>query len=284
MSDADSGQPSEIEQQYNPRLAVPGFEAFFQADAERSAATRERRAHRADVRYGDGPLQTLDVFPGPKTDGPIHVFIHGGYWRALDKASYSFVADTFCDAGATTVLLNYDLCPAVTVDTVVAETLDGLAWVYRNAQDLGGNPDRICISGHSAGAHLAAMALAHDWSRHDLPATPFKAAALISGIYDPMPVLEIAANADIRLDADMAQRNNAITHLPRPGTPFIVAVGGGETRDWIRQSSDYHEACRAAGLQSTYMRVGTDHHFSITDRLADPDHPMTRAIIGQMGL
>jgi arylformamidase len=264
---------------------VPDHEVWLDREAAMSAAARSRLAGaRVDVRYGEGPLQTLDVFPAERADAPIQIFVHGGYWRALDKSNYSYVAGALTPAGATTVLLNFDLCPAVSLDRVVRQTLDGIGWAYRHARDFGGDPDRIHVSGNSAGAHLAAMAMAHDWAAEGLPASLVKGACCITGIYDLEPVLRIEANADIRLTADMVARNSPLFLPSRMTGPVIVAVGGDEPELWIGQSRAYWAKLRTDGVAAELMVVPNKHHFSVTQTLADPDSPLTRAVRRQMGL
>ena len=271
--------PDELERHYNPRLAVPDFEDRIAAMQRRSAAARRRLEGRYDVRYGDGPLQTLDIFPAAVPDAPVHVFVHGGYWRALDKADYSFVAEPLVGAGATVIALNYDLCPALTLEGVVAEVQGGVAWVARNARDVGADPRRIFVSGHSAGADLAALAAGHDWSAEGLAADLIKGAVLVSGIYDPEPVRHISVNADVRLTEAAAARTNACRHPAR--CPVVVAVGGAESEGWIDQSRDYHAA---AGPEAELMVVDGADHFSMAFEMADAATPLGRAMRARMGL
>ena len=271
----------EIEEHYNPRVAVPDFESHIERAQALSAAARERLETRLDLRYGDGPLETLDVFPASDADAPIHVFIHGGYWRALDKNDYSFIAEPLVAAGATVVILNYDLCPAVTLDDLVAEVLRGIAWIARNAGDLGGRAGHLCVSGHSAGAHLAAMAIGHDWTVESLPADLIKGAVMVSGIYDLGPVLRVSTNEDIRLTPEIAERNNACKKAPRGDGEALVAVGGDETEGWIAQARAYHQA---AGIKTDLMVVPGTHHFSISYDMMDPEKPLCRAMLAHMGL
>jgi arylformamidase len=274
-----------INLQFMPRIAVPDHEVWLERESAMSAQARSRLAGaRLDVRYGDGPLQTLDVFPAGSAGAPIQIFLHGGYWRALDKSFYSYVAGTLTPAGAATIVLNFDLCPAVSLDRVVRESLDGIAWTYRHARDFGGDPDRIHLSGNSAGAHLAAMAMAHDWRAEGVPADLVKGACCITGIYDLEPVLRIAANADIRLTPDMVARNSPLFLPPRMTGQVIVAVGGDEPELWIGQSRAYCSKLRDGGVDAELMVVADTHHFSVTQTLADADSPLTRAVRRQMGL
>jgi arylformamidase len=278
LSDAD------INRQFMPRLAVPDHEVWLAADAELSETARRALPCRLDIAYGDTPLQRLDIFPAGGAPAPAQVFFHGGYWRALDKSTYSFIARSLAPAGIATVLVNYDLCPAVTLDDIAGQTTAALAWVYRNGAAHGCDPQRLYVSGNSAGAHLAAMALTQDWRARGLPADLVKGACCITGIYDVAPVLRIDANAEIRLKPEMVARNSPL-FLPLPAKPpVIVAVGADETPLWIKQSTDYAAMLRAHGVATELMIVPGAHHFSITRSLADPEGRLPQAIRRQMGV
>ena len=275
----------EIEANYNPRTAVKGFETHLAEYLARSAAARERLGGRLDVPYGPTPLQTLDVFPAAAPGAPINVFIHGGYWRALDKSDVSFVAEPLVAAGATAVSLNYDLCPAVTLDEVVAQVRAAVAWVWRHADELGGDRDRLFVSGHSAGGHLAVMALAHDWAGAEgLPRDAIKGVVSVSGIYDLAPVPRVSVNADIGLDGETARRNSPLLTPPDAVAPLLLAYGEHESAGWIRQSLDFHAECTAHGIDCALLEVSGVDHFSITYTLADPASPLCRAVLAQMEL
>jgi arylformamidase len=275
---------AEINRQFMPRLAVPDHEAWLAAHAELSEVARRTLPCQLDVPYGDTPLQALDIFPAARAPAPVQVYFHGGYWRALDKSTYRFMALSMAPAGIATVLVNYDLCPAVSLDEVVRQSLAAVAWVARNGATYGCDPRRLHVSGNSAGAHLAAMALAQDWRAHGLPADLIKGACCITGIYDLAPVLRIDANAEIRLRPDMVARNSPLS-LPLPAKPpVIVAVGADETPLWIKQSTDYAAMLRANGVATELMVIPGTHHFSITRSLADPEGALPKAIRRQMGV
>ncbi len=274
MADAIS-----LESQMNPRVAVPDFQAYLDNAAARSLAVRRSIPCVLDVRYGDGPLQTLDVFSARGENLPVHVFIHGGFWRGLDKDIYSEIAQPIVASGAIAMLVNYDLCPAVSLDDIVQQILASVAWIYRQAPRYGGDPDRISLSGHSAGAHLAAVCLCHDWASEGLPMNLIKAVILVSGIYDLASVPLLSVNEEIQLTADQAHRNSVMAAEPRARCRALVIAGAEEPQLWSQQSSDYAQALMRAGLATRYLEVPNEHHFSITDRLAQADHPLTKAML-----
>ncbi len=274
----------QLEHQFNPRVTVPDHADYLDRRARAAADARRRLRAVYDVAYGPGPLERLDIFPGDRPMAPVQVYFHGGYWRAGDKDEFSHFAEPLVAAGALAVLVNYDLCPAVTVDRIVAESRRAIAWLYRNIAGHGGDPARLHISGSSAGGQLAAMALAHDWAAEGLPADLIKGATVITGVHDLEPVLHISVNREIRLQPDAARRLSPIHHPPVHPTPVVVAVGGAESEAWIKQSRDYACACRTAGCPTDYLEIPGANHFSITGSLGDGAGTLQRAMRAQMGL
>ena len=276
--------PEEIEREFNPRVASRNVDERLAAYAATSAVTRARLDCTLDVRYGPGEKETLDIFPADTPNAPVHLFIHGGYWRAMDKSDYSFIADVFQPAGATTVIINYDLCPAVTLETIVAQTMRSVAWTWRNVAGYGGDPSRLYVSGNSAGGHLTAMALAHDWEAEGLPADIIEGAIPITGVFDCEPVPDITVNELVRLDRETARRLSPLRNPPRRAIPVLVAVGGAEPRLWIEMSKDYAALCREHGLECEYMELPGHDHFDISRAVGDPNSPLSRAMLRMMGL
>ena len=284
--------PEALELEFNPRAVAQNLDERLAASAAASAETRARLDCVLDVRYGPGAKETLDIFPAPNSGSgpgagrgaPVHLFIHGGYWRAMDKSDYSFIADAFQPAGATTVVINYDLCPAVTLDTIVEQSNRSIAWTFRNIADYGGDPERLYVSGNSAGGHLTAMALAHDWEAEGLPAGIIKGAAPITGVMDCEPVLDITVNEEVRLEPEAARRLSPLRNPPRRALPLLVAVGGAEPRLWIKMSEDYAALCRGRGIECEYLEMPDHDHFDISRAVGDPDSPLARAMLRMMGL
>ena len=154
-----------LDAEYNNRLKVKDALDWIARYGAESARTRAELPMRFDVPYGAHHDERLDVFAAARSGpAPIQIFVHGGYWHRLDKADFSFVARAFRPAGALTVVVNYALIPAVDMDALVRQVRASVAWVHKNARDLGGDPDRIFVTGHSAGGHLVGMLLATDWS------------------------------------------------------------------------------------------------------------------------
>ncbi|MEQ9640999.1 MAG: alpha/beta hydrolase [Alphaproteobacteria bacterium] len=258
-----------LESHFNPRIAL-GQDvalALIASYTEKAEAARQVMTGLYNQRYGEAPKATMDVHPG-KGDGPrpILFFVHGGFWRALDKSDHSFIAPAFVNAGVTVVNVNYDLCPEVTLDTIVEQIRAALAFTRRNAFDWGGDPRRVTIAGHSAGAQLVGMLLNAKWDE------PIVASAVaLSGIYEPEVVLKLGVNEEIRLDADMAKRNDCIQQPPKVQIPLLVAAGGEEPEGWREQSRLYAKVAAEAGCTVTDIDVPEKNHFTLVDDFADPE-------------
>ena len=268
----------DIETQYNPRKAVPNVEQFALHAATISQLTRNTRRSRLDLRYGAGLLATLDVFPAGAPSAPLHVFLHGGYWRGRDKSDYSYVADALVPLGITTVVMNYDLCPQSELPTIVQQVREGFRWIHSHAAELGGDPAWLTTSGHSAGAHLIAAALPTGPAA-GLVGMP-SAALLVSGIYELEPILSITVNQEIRLRPEQVDPMSPMRHPPTPAVALTVAVGGRETAAFVAQSHRFAQTCAAQGTSTTYVELPGHDHYSIMGLLEGPDAPLARLIDG----
>ncbi|MBC7781858.1 MAG: alpha/beta hydrolase [Proteobacteria bacterium] len=283
--------PDYYERQYNNRLTIPDANAFNARGAERSIAARARLRAHLDLEYGPSPRQRIDLFPAADPASPLLSFIHGGYWRARDKAEFSFIAEPFVAAGISVALPEYDLTPAVDVRTIVAQMIDAHVWLYRNAATYGADPSRLFVAGHSAGGHLSAMMATVKWpcvdgdhlarpdaapSANDLPLDLVKGVYTISGVFDLAPMLHFSFNADIGLDQASAKSLSPITQTPARPMPVHTAVGALESDEFKRQ-------CRVLAEHwpnnvRGHLEVPDCHHLSIVEALADPRSLLFRSV------
>jgi arylformamidase len=268
---------ADFAQHFMPRLAVPDHETWLGEDFALSAAMRDRLPHRRNERYGPGPLQLIDLFPAKTQDSPIFVFIHGGYWRALSKDHFGFIAGPLLDAGAAVAMVDYDLCPAVTLATLVEQVAQAITWIRGQAHDINGDSNRLVIAGNSAGAHLAAMMLSRDWNEGGRQSF-IQGAVLVTGIYDLAPIPYIQVREDVVLNIQDIERLSPLRLVPRVKAPVVVAVGGAEPTLWIDQSARYHRKLEEAKVESEYMVLPGHHHFSISRCIAEPEGTLFHAM------
>ena len=273
-----------LDAQYNLRAAVPEHLTYFARYEAESAALRARWPGRLDLPYGPTPRQAIDLFV-PRTQGaPLLVFIHGGYWQSRNRKDFSFVVGPLLERGAAVALIGYDLAPEVGMDAIVAQVRTGFAWLYRHAADHGCDPARLYLAGHSAGGHLAAMALATEWQTFRLPADVIKGVCAISGVFDLEPIRLCYLNDVVGLDPDEARRNSPIHQALHGRCPVTIAVGELETQAFHDQSRAF-----AAKLEreewpcQLLVQPGVDH-FGIVMSMAEPDAPVVQTIGRQMGL
>jgi len=259
-----------LSREYNNRVLVKDHPQYLARWAEASARARATMTCYLDRRYGDEPGEAIDIFPARKGDGSCMMFIHGGYWRSLDKSDFSFLAPAWVDAGVSLAVVNYDLCPKVTVEEIVRQMLRASRWLYLNAEQYGMDEDRLYVSGHSAGGHLTAMMMTALWPVFDerLPKDLWKGGLAVSGIYDLRPIVQVDwLNADLRLDEPEAQRLSPAFLPTATRAPVMTCVGGDESSEFKRQNSLLGERWRGAFAGDIAMPGR--HHFSIVDGLAE---------------
>ena len=272
-----------LDAQYNMRLRHPDFQHYFDRNEQESERVRRILPCRLNIPYGDKPGEKLDVFPAPQTNASIQLFIHGGYWQALDKSSHSFVAEPLVAAGCTAVVVNYTLAPEAHMDEIVQQNRRALAWTYHNASAFNGDSSQIYISGHSAGGHLVAMMMATDWTaERDLPFDLIKGGCAISGLFDLEPIRLCYLNEALGMDEEAARQNSPIYHLPTGGGPIIVAVGAIETEELFRHSAEYAAALKEKGYPHEYMVLPDLNHFGIIQELGKANSPLTQTMLKQM--
>ena len=260
-----------LSREYNNRELVPDHPQYFARWGEGSVRARSTMTCYLDRAYGERPGETMDIFPARKGDGSCMMFIHGGYWRALDKKDFSFLAPTWVDAGVSLAVVNYDLCPRVSVEEIVQQMLRASRWLWQHAEEYGMDQDRLFVSGHSAGGHLTAMLMCALWPVFDraLPKDLWKGGLAISGLYDLRPMLEVEwLNADLKLDAQSALKLSPAFMAPATRAPVMSCVGGAESSEFQRQNALLGGRWRAAFAGDIPMPGR--NHFSVMDGLADP--------------
>jgi arylformamidase len=265
--------------QLNARALVPDHAKIFTRWLQDSAHVRRMQAALFDLPYGEASGERLDFFPANRSDAPLLVFIHGGWWRSLDKSDFSFIAPAWTRAGFNVALTNYTLAPEASIADIVREQLRALAWLYRSAENYDFDPNRIVVAGHSAGAHLAAMMMAAVWPAlaPDLPRDLVKAGVLLSGVYDLEPVLHADfVNGDLKLTQnDIGLLSPA--HMPQAhAIPFMTAFGGLESEEFGRQTGLISERWKDSHRGD--IALPDINHLTICDAFATPGHPLYEAV------
>jgi arylformamidase len=271
------------ETEYNNRARVPEHPEIFarwtrDAAAYRQQAVAERRGELA-LKYGAGARQTIDLLGplGAPTGAPparLALFIHGGYWRSLEPSQFSHMAAGLNAHGVSVAVAGYELCPQVSVATIIDQLRQACLFVWRRLR----RP--MLVYGHSAGGHLAAAMLATDWRALD-PAAPaglVPAAYSVSGVFDLAPLIGASMNQDLRLDAAEARRVSPLFWPAPAGRTFDSVVGGLESSEFLRQARSIVDAWGKAGVATRHQEIAGKNHFTVCDALSDPGSAMVRRL------
>ncbi len=275
----------EIDAQYNVEVHVPDMRPYVEWFIGDSAKARAELTCRLDQRFGPTLEETVDVFPAARPGAPVLVFIHGGYWRRLTSKEFSLVARGPLAHGFAVVVSNYSLCPKVTLDEITRQSRAAIAWIAREATTFNGDPDRIIVCGHSAGGQQVGMLAATDWpGEYGLPADLIKAGVPISALFDLRPFPYSWLQPKLQLTREIVERQSPLFHIPTRGPRLLATLGGEETSEFHRQTGDYLEAWRAAGLEGELLDQPGCNHFTAIAGLQDPGSALCRAIAALAGV
>ena len=257
-----------LEIEYDNRALVPDHLAIFARWRESSTAFRAEANVELDLHYGTAERHRLDLFHAKNPRGTV-VFIHGGYWRSLDKSDFSFVAAPFVADGLSVAAFNYRLCPVDRVADTIDDCRAALVWLLANGQEHGVAVDRVALSGHSAGGHLVSMLFATDWPRRDVDPSRIVGGVALSGVFDLAPLLNCSMNDDLKMDATSACAASPIHHRSTLSAPLHLAVGGRESRAFIEQTHKLQRAWPATCPVAE--EIAERNHFTIVDEFVRPE-------------
>ncbi len=264
-----------LETQYNNRTAVPDFADFISSWAERSEDYRAIHAGATlGIQYHDSERALLDIFPAIEANAPVHVFIHGGYWKALSKDSFSFVAKRYNQLGETAVVLNYALCPSVGISEIIEQIRCAMRWVHRHIIEYGGDPARCQVTGHSAGGHLVGCLLTDDWSDIGRSCPPVSRLNSLSGLFDLKNLVPTSVNDVLGLTLSNTDSLSPLLQkidCENPNLQLNLRVGELESDEFKKQSRSLADAWSGHLSISNQLYAGT-HHFSIVDYFLDNDY------------
>jgi arylformamidase len=275
-----------LDDAYNQEVYAPNRALVVE---RRKAASERARAILGNPRriaYGPSEHERLDIFDCGTRGAPVNVFVHGGAWRRNQAADYALQAEPLIRAGAHSVILDFinvdqaggDLFP------MYEQVRRALAWVWRDAENFGGDRDRIYVSAHSSGSHLAGVVLARGCNEEGLPPDAFKGAVLLSGMYDLAPVALSKRSAYVKFTDAMVNELSAQRHIAGLHTPLILAYGTCETPEFQRHSRDFAAAVKAAGKPVELIEGPAYNHFELLETLANPYGLTGRAMLKQMQL
>jgi len=276
---------AELDAAYDQNVYAANLQQVVNRYASNSEGVRVLLGAPRRFAYGPTSIEGLDVFVTKNPDAPVHIFIHGGGWRSGLAREYAFLAELFVHAGAHLVIPDFawvhDLGDSLM--PMAEQVRRAVAWVYSNARTFGGDPDRIFISGHSAGGHLAGVILTTDWGKDfNLPDDTVKGGLFCSGMFDLEPVRLSARSAYVKFTDEMETALSPQRHLDKLNAPVIVAYGTLETPEFQRQSRDFADAVRKAG-KPVQLLVGEGYnHFEIIETLANTYGILGRSVLKQM--
>jgi len=270
---------------YNNRAAVPDYQKFFDRWAANSERVRKTLRCYLDVSFGTHPMQKMDIFLPEGRSRALLMFIHGGYWRTLDKKDHSFVASEFARHGVTVAVTNYALCPAVTIEEIVQQMLQAGAWLYRNGGNFGAPYGKLHVVGHSAGGHLTAMMMAALWPTFapDLPRKVVQGGLAVSGLYDLRDIVKVPSlNSDLRLTPAQAEKVSPMFYPPQTDAPLYVAVGAKELPPFVEQTKAFGAQWKK--VVAADIPCPDDHHFSVIEKLCDSSSALFKGAMKMLGL
>lgn len=270
----------EIDKEYNPSTSVSNADHYIQWYVDESAAVRRELACELDLQFGPTLDETVDIFPARVASAPLLVFIHGGYWRRFSSKEFSLVARGLVAHGIAVAVTNYSLCPKASVSEITRQSRAAITWLYRHAGSFGADPERIFVAGHSAGGHQVGMVVSTDWpGNYGLPADTVKGGIPISGLFDLRPLRYSYIQPTVMLDHESIERQSPHFIIPDVAPPLLVSVGGDESSEFLRQSSDYLAAWRAKGLAGELFVQRGKHHFDVIDGFTDADSLLCKTVV-----
>lgn len=264
---------AELDAAYDQSVYAPNLRQITGRYATNSDLTRTRLGAPKRVAYGQSEVEKLDIYSPRRTNAPIMIFIHGGAWRGGVAKDYAFPAETFVRAGAHYIALDFAWVQNVggNLFPLAEQVRRAVAWCYRNAESFGGDRNRLYVSGHSSGAHLAGVVAMTDWQRDfGLPSDTVKGTVCVSGMYELQPVRLSARSGYVKFTDEMVQALSSIRHIDRIGAPMVVGYGTLETPEFQRQNREFADALQAAG-KPVLLVVGSGYnHFEFVETLANP--------------
>ncbi len=280
----DFTSQEEIDSEYNIENLLPDRLALIEGMAAESARAREELDGVLDVAYGPTLDETMDIFPASNSGAPILVFIHGGYWRSFSNKEFSLVAQGPVAHGITVAVINYSLCPKVTIPEITRQSRAAVAWMHREGPQFNGDPERLFVCGHSAGGQQAAMLAATDWAgEYGLPPDTVQGGVVISGIFDLAPLIYSWLQPKLLLNHEIIRRESPLFNIPSSAPPLLLSLGENESLEFHRQTAVFHDAWKANGLEAQLLVQTGKNHITAIEDLAQQGSSLCEALVAFMG-
>ena len=274
-----------LEREYSPSSCVQDLNALLSQYVAKSEAVRAQLGNPAVHQYGASAVEALDFFPASRAGGPLLVYIHGGYWQELSKNEHAFPAVALNRNAISYCAINYGLAPQGTLDEMVDRCRRALAWIAQHSAMLGIDANAIHVSGHSAGAHLTAMAALADWKRYGLDASPIRSVILLSGVFDLRPLPLTYINDAVRMSSEDALRNSPalLIETATAFPPALVAWGDNETSEFKRQSNEFADSLERRGAAAVRHEIASRNHFDLPFDIGDETTHFGRLTLQHVG-
>ena len=280
---------TELDNAYDQAVYAPNQPLVHARRAAATARAKARLGAPQRFQYGASEIESVDVYPTKKNpeNAPINIYVHGGAWRNGRSADFAFLAEMIVDAGAHSVIVDFNNIDDVggNLMTMAQQVRSAVAWVYNNAPKFGGDKNRIYLTGHSSGGHLTSCIVTCDWQRDfGLPKDIVKGAMLASGMYELTPVRLSKRSKYVNFTDAIVDELSAMRHIDRLNCPIVVAHGTQETPEFQRQARDFAAAVKAAGKPVTFIVAEGYNHFEIQETLASPYGLLGREVLNLMKL
>ena len=269
---------AEINAEYDPGMISDRVQAIDRFERMSEAATKQI-TNWYSCQFGPTEAEYVDVFPSGIPNGPVHIFIHGGYWRALSTREFAFVAQVLVQKGITVVLTNYGLCPDIRLSDIVDQTRRAVSWVAHNALKLNIDSDRLSLSGHSAGGHLVAMMLATDWSDYGLPRDLIKGSISLSGLFDLRPFPHSWLQPTLALSVAEVEDNSPLFLPVCAKAKVTLLYGELEQSEFARQSIAYSEHLASNNVTVDCLAIEKADHFTELDLFVQEESDFVKEIV-----
>ena len=269
--------PADLDDAYENSAYIPGAASWLQGLPDRAASFRAGQPDAMlNQPYGKGERQRYDLFTpegGLDAAKGLLAIVHGGYWMALSKDDFSYLATGPLARGWAVAMIGYTLAPQARIAEITTE----IAAATNAVAKLGNGPLRLV--GHSAGGHLVARMMCRDVALSDQAAQRLDRVISVSGLHDLRPLRRLAKNETWQLDDAEAATESPVMQIPREGIELACIAGADERPEFIRQNALLPIAWQGLGTPAYSRLLAGDHHFSVIDHLANMDSDVCKSVV-----